>query len=180
MRPGRNATDSVAWLLQHRRCFIQDRFHEKLGPSGALLEKMFSRFMEGRAPTEFTLKEKTEFIVQGVLSGKIFDCKAREHLPVERTFRLFRAARGEGKTCRANGQGQRTGAAHISNGEHGCRTTRVSILQQIYSATQQRQHGGERAGSQRDRADPRNSTPYIYGFHSQAPSRKWLGIFSKS
>ena len=54
-------------------CFIQDRFHEKLGPGGALLEKMFSRFMEGRAPTEFTLKEKTEFIVQGVLSGKIFD-----------------------------------------------------------------------------------------------------------
>src|SRR5437773_7090950 len=34
---------------------------------------MFSRFMEGRAPTEFTLKEKMEFIVQGVLSGKIFD-----------------------------------------------------------------------------------------------------------
>src|SRR5207302_4469239 len=54
-------------------CFIQDRFHEKLGPSGALLEKMFSRFMEGRDPTEFTLKDKTEFIVQGVLSGKIFD-----------------------------------------------------------------------------------------------------------
>jgi len=26
-------------------CFIQDRFHEKLGPGGALLEKMFSRFM---------------------------------------------------------------------------------------------------------------------------------------
>src|SRR6059036_3671726 len=54
-------------------CFIQDRFHEKLGPGAALLEKMFSRFMEGRDPTEFTLKEKTEFIVQGVLSGKIFD-----------------------------------------------------------------------------------------------------------
>src|SRR5207244_13647579 len=34
---------------------------------------MFSRFMEGRAPTEFTLKEKTEFIVHGVLSGKIFE-----------------------------------------------------------------------------------------------------------
>src|SRR5204862_6135076 len=54
-------------------CFIQDRFQGKIGSSGALLEKMFSRFMEGRAPTEFTLKEKTEFIVQGVLSGKIFD-----------------------------------------------------------------------------------------------------------
>src|SRR5437762_7807569 len=54
-------------------CFIQDRFHEKLGPGAALVEKMFSRFMEGRAPTEFSLKEKTEFIVQGVLSGKIFE-----------------------------------------------------------------------------------------------------------
>src|SRR5438046_6037948 len=29
--------------------------------------------MEGRAPREFSLKEKTEFIVQGVLSGKIFE-----------------------------------------------------------------------------------------------------------
>src|SRR5207237_10753184 len=54
-------------------CFIQDRFNEKLGPGAALLEKMFSRFMEGRAPTEFTLKEKMEFIMQGVLSGKIFE-----------------------------------------------------------------------------------------------------------
>src|SRR5204863_4328863 len=32
--------------------FIQGRFHEKLGPSAALLEQMFSRFMEGRDPTQ--------------------------------------------------------------------------------------------------------------------------------
>src|ERR1700681_139131 len=54
-------------------CFIQDRFHEKLGPSAVLLEQMFSRFMERRDPTEFTLKEKATFIAQGVLSGKIFE-----------------------------------------------------------------------------------------------------------
>src|SRR5689334_1085519 len=54
-------------------CFIQDRFHEKLGPSAALVEQMFSRFMEGRDPTEFTLTEKVSFIAQGVLSGKIFE-----------------------------------------------------------------------------------------------------------
>ena len=47
-------------------CFIQDRFHEKLGPSAALLEQMFSRFMEGRDPTEFTLGEK------GASSRKVF------------------------------------------------------------------------------------------------------------
>ena len=34
---------------------------------------MFSRFMEGRDPTEFTVREKAQFIAQGVLSGKIFD-----------------------------------------------------------------------------------------------------------
>src|SRR5262249_54686660 len=54
-------------------CFIQDHFHEKLGPSAALIEQMFSRFMEGRDPTEFTLAEKATFIAQGVLSGKIFE-----------------------------------------------------------------------------------------------------------
>src|SRR5439155_26325854 len=54
-------------------CFIQDRFHEKLGPGATLLEQMFSRFMEGRDPTEFTLAEKVSFIAQGVVSGKIFE-----------------------------------------------------------------------------------------------------------
>src|SRR6202795_430047 len=54
-------------------CFIQDRFTEKLGPTGPLLETMFSRFMEGRDPTEFTLREKATFIAQGVMSGKIFE-----------------------------------------------------------------------------------------------------------
>src|SRR5205814_7753360 len=53
--------------------FIQGRFHEKLGPSAALLEQMFSRFMEGRDPTKFTLREKATFVAQGVLSGKIFE-----------------------------------------------------------------------------------------------------------
>ena len=53
--------------------FVQDHFHEKLGPSAALIEQMFSRFMEGRDPTEFTLAEKASFIAQGVLSGKIFE-----------------------------------------------------------------------------------------------------------
>ncbi|HEV2965945.1 MAG TPA: PHP-associated domain-containing protein, partial [Chthoniobacterales bacterium] len=54
-------------------CFIQDRFHEKLGPSAALVEQMFSRFMEGRDPTELTLKDKATVFAQGVVSGKIFD-----------------------------------------------------------------------------------------------------------
>src|SRR5213079_2605855 len=53
--------------------FVQDHFHEKLGPSAPLVEQMFSRFMEGRDPTELTLKDKATVFAQGVVSGKIFD-----------------------------------------------------------------------------------------------------------
>src|SRR5438874_2303216 len=53
--------------------FIQDHFHEKLGPSAALVEQMFSRFMEGRDPTELTLAEKASLFGQAVRSGKIFE-----------------------------------------------------------------------------------------------------------
>src|SRR5205823_1132922 len=41
-------------------CFIQDRFRENLGPGAGLVEQMFSRFMEGRDPTELTLKRSEE------------------------------------------------------------------------------------------------------------------------
>ena len=75
-------------------CFIQDRFTERLGPSAPLLETMFSRFMEGSDPTEFTLREKATFIAQGVMSGKIFElAKPRERFALERTLETFRAAR---------------------------------------------------------------------------------------
>ncbi|MFM8365502.1 MAG: glycosyltransferase, partial [Verrucomicrobiota bacterium] len=42
-------------------------------PTAALLEKITSRFMEGRDPTEFSLMEKFGFLTQGVLTGKIFE-----------------------------------------------------------------------------------------------------------
>src|SRR5437660_445053 len=51
--------------------FIQDHLHEKLGPSAALVEQMFSRFMEGRDPTELTLTEKARLFGQAEMTGKI-------------------------------------------------------------------------------------------------------------
>lgn len=42
-------------------------------PGMSLVEKMFSRFMEGKDPTVFTMSEKLGFLAQGVLSGKIFE-----------------------------------------------------------------------------------------------------------
>lgn len=42
-------------------------------PGTRLLEKVFSRFMEGRDPTEFTFGEKLGFLAQGIATGKIFE-----------------------------------------------------------------------------------------------------------
>ena len=42
-------------------------------PAATLLEKITSRFMEGRDPTEFSLMDKFGFLAQGIVTGKIFD-----------------------------------------------------------------------------------------------------------
>jgi glycosyltransferase involved in cell wall biosynthesis len=42
-------------------------------PGVGLIEKMFSRFMEGQDPTEFTFAEKLGFLAQGIVTGKIFE-----------------------------------------------------------------------------------------------------------
>lgn len=42
-------------------------------PGSGLLEKAFSRFMEGHDPTVFTLGEKLGFLAQGIATGRIFE-----------------------------------------------------------------------------------------------------------
>jgi glycosyltransferase involved in cell wall biosynthesis len=156
-------------------CFIQDRFHEKLGPGGALLEKMFSRFMEGRAPTEFTLKEKMEFMVQGVLSGKIFEFVkpanvslwkelsgyfARPEVKAKLAAQLDKVSEPERRTFLMANMVAEQLAFRFFN----------KFVQQIGS------------GNMIESIQALSAiapilvilTPYIYGFHSQAPSRKWL------
>ncbi|PYJ54227.1 MAG: histidinol-phosphatase, partial [Verrucomicrobia bacterium] len=161
-------------------CFIQDRFHEKLGPGAALVEKMFSRFMEGRAPTEFSLKEKTEFIVQGVLSGKIFEFAkpvnvslwkelsgyfARPEVKARLTAQLNNVSEPERRTfLMANMVAEQLAfrffnrfVQQISSGNIVESMQALSAILPILVIL----------------------TPYIYGFHSQAPSRKWLRTIFK-
>ncbi len=63
-----HGTYSTAFL------YAKSRFPMKEGdPAIGLLEKVFSRFMEGQDPTEFSLGEKLGFVVQGIATGKIFE-----------------------------------------------------------------------------------------------------------
>jgi glycosyltransferase involved in cell wall biosynthesis len=156
-------------------CFIHDRFHEKLGPGGALLEKMFSRFMEGRAPTEFTLKEKTEFIVQGVLSGKIFEFVKPANVSLWKELSGY-FARPEVKAKLA------AQLDKVSEPERRTFLMANMVAEQLafrfFNKFVQQISSGNMVESMQALSAIAPIlvilTPYIYGFHSQAPSRKWL------
>ena len=160
-------------------CFIQDRFNEKLGPSAALLEKMFSRFMEGRAPTEFTLKEKMEIIVQGVLSGKIFEFVKPANVSLWKELSGY-FARPEVKAKLA---------AQLNGVHEPERRTFLManmVAEQLVFRFFQKFVQQIASGNMVESMQALSAiapilvilTPYIYGFHSQAPSRQWLrGIF---
>jgi glycosyltransferase involved in cell wall biosynthesis len=161
-------------------CFIQDRFHEKLGPGAALVEKMFSRFMEGRAPTEFTLKEKTEFVVQGVLSGKIFEFVKPANVSLWNELSGYFAR----PQVKAKLAAQLDG---ISEPERRTFLMANMVAEQLtfrfFNKFVQQISSGNIIESMQALSAIAPIlvilTPYIYGFHSQAPSRKWLHAIFK-
>lgn len=161
-------------------CFIQDRFHEKLGPSAALVEKMFSRFMEGRAPTEFTLKEKMDFIVQGVLSGKIFEFVKPANVSLWKELSGYFAR----PAVKARLAAQLDG---VSEPERRTFLMANMVAEQLtfrfFNKFVQQISSGNIVESMQALSAIAPIlvilTPYIYGFHSQAPSRKWLRAIFK-
>src|SRR5438105_2262128 len=155
--------------------FIHDRFHEKLGPGGALIEQVFSRFMEGRDPTQFTLREKATFIAQGVLSGKIFDLAKPTNVSLwNELSRYFARPEVKAKIARevnvvAEPERRAFLLANIVSEQLAFRFFQ-KFVQQI------------RAGNLLESMQALSAiaplviilSPYIYAFHSQAPSRPWL------
>jgi len=155
--------------------FIQDRFQEKLGPSAPLVEQMFSRFMEGRDPTELTLRDKATVFAQGVVSGRIFDLMKPANMSLwkelsnqfhEAQAKAISAAELEG----AVEPERRTFLMANAVAEQLAFRLFKKFVQQISS------------GNMVESMQALSAivpilvllAPYIYGFHSQAPSRKWL------
>ncbi|HEV2096283.1 MAG TPA: glycosyltransferase [Chthoniobacterales bacterium] len=156
-------------------CFIQDRFTERLGPGAALLETMFSRFMEGRDPTEFTLREKAGFVAQGVLSGKIFELARPANVSLWKELSRY-FARPKVKAMLAR---EIDGVAEPER-----RTFLMAnlVCEQLAFRFFEKFVKQIRAGNVIDSIQALSGiapilvllAPYIYGFHSQAPSRIWL------
>jgi len=155
--------------------FVQDHFHEKLGPSAALIEQMFSRFMEGRDPTEFTLAEKASFIAQGVLSGKIFELAKPANMSLWKELSGY-FARPEVKAKLAEQLNT------VPEAERRTFIMANMVAEQLTFRFFQKFVQQISTGNMLESVQALTAiapiliilTPYIYGFHSQAPSRKWL------
>src|SRR5437773_5401000 len=156
-------------------CFIEDRFREKLGPSAVLLEKMFSRFMEGRDPTEFTLGEKAGLAGQAVLSGKIFELLKPANVSLWKELSgYFSRPEVKAKLTRQ--------LDAVSEPERRTFLLANMVAEQLafrfFNKFVQQLSSGNMVESMQALSAIAPIivvlTPYIYGFHSQAPSRKWL------
>src|SRR3984893_17390195 len=155
--------------------FIQERFHEKLGPSATLLEKMFSRFMEGLDPTEFTLGEKASFVAQGVLSGKIFELAKPANVSLWKELSGY-LARPEVKEKLAQELSGVTEPERRTFLMANLATEQLAF-RFFQKFVQQVTSGNLVEGMQALSAIAPILVilaPYIYAFSSQAPSRKWL------
>src|SRR5437588_12194158 len=156
-------------------CFIQDHFHEKLGPSASLVEQMFSRFMEGRDPTDMTLKDKATLFAQCVVSGKIFDLIKPANVSLWKELSSqFQEAQAKADSAAA--------LDGVVEPERRTFLMANSVAEQLAyrlfkKFVQQLSSGNILESMQALTAMAPILiilAPYIYGFHSQAPSRKWL------
>jgi glycosyltransferase involved in cell wall biosynthesis len=156
-------------------CFIQDHFHEKLGPSAPLVEQMFSRFMEGRDPTELTLKDKATIFAQGVVSGKIFDLMKPANVSLWKELSSqFQEAQAKAQTT-ADLEG-------VSDPERRTFLMANAVAEQLAYRLFNKFVQQLSTGNMLESVQALTAlapiliilAPYIYGFHSQAPSRKWL------
>lgn len=156
-------------------CFIQDRFQERLGPTAPLLERMFSRFMEGQDPTEFTLREKANFVAQGVLSGKIFDLAKSGNVSLWKELSTY-FAQPEVKALLAQEMNGVTAPERRTFMMANLVSEQLAF--RFFDKFVRQLTGGNIIESIQAISGVVPVlvalAPYIYGFHSQAPSRPWL------
>jgi hypothetical protein len=160
-------------LYNNLRHFISSRFAD--AESSTLIGKAFSRFMEGEDPTEFSWAEKLGFVAQGIATGKIFELAKPANASLWRQF-AGAFSRSDIKKVLAeepndHAEPERRAFAvanHLAN-QLAFRVF-TSFIKQITS--------GNIIEAIREASllVPILGTllPYLYGFQSQTPNRRWL------
>lgn len=175
--PGGHAGSPLVFshgLYNNLRQFIAGRFAD--AESSTLIGKAFSRFMEGEDPTEFSWTEKIGFVAQGIATGKIFELAKPANASLWRQFAstfaksdvkdiLSREAAGIGEPERR----AFAVANHFSN----------QLAFRVFTSFVKQLSSGNIIEAIRELSllIPILGTllPYLYGYQSQAPDRRWLG-----
>jgi hypothetical protein len=131
--------------------------------------------MEGRDPTEFTLAEKATFITQGVLSGKIFELAKPANVSLWNQLSKY-FAQPEVK-AKLNEE-----ISAVAEPERRTFLMANLVAEQVAFRLFQKFVQQISTGNIVESMQALSAiapiliilTPYIYGFHSQAPSRTWL------
>jgi glycosyltransferase involved in cell wall biosynthesis len=151
------------------------KFSAAVSPNLAFLEIVFSRFMEGKNPTNFTLGEKLGLLASGILSGKIFELAKPANLSVwPELANYFGSAEVQAQIARET--------EGVNEPERRAFLMVALVFNQLafrffQKFVQQISAGGVVEAVQALSAlVPMGFLlgPYFYGFHSQAPSRKRL------
>jgi glycosyltransferase involved in cell wall biosynthesis len=166
-------------LYNNLRHFVGDKFAG--AKTTTFVGKMFSRFMEGEDPTEFSWMDKLGFVAEGIASGQIFELAKPANASLWRHFATHFSQSAVKKRLAAETDGivepERRAfvianfftsqlAFHfftsfvkkLSNGNPLEAIQDVSMLVPVLAPL----------------------APYVYAFKSQAPNRPWLAEVSKA
>jgi glycosyltransferase involved in cell wall biosynthesis len=154
--------------------FAKGKF-SSLSPNLGFLEIFFSRFMEGKNPTQFTLGEKIALVSNGILSGKIFELVKPANLSIwPELANYFGSPEVQAQLARET--------EGVSEPERRAFLLVALVCNQLafrfFDKFVDQISGGNviEAVQSLSALMPMGLLlgPYFYGFHSQAPSRRRL------
>jgi glycosyltransferase involved in cell wall biosynthesis len=155
--------------------FVREKFSRGSSQSSDLIEKVFSRFMEGRDPTEFSLPEKLSFLAQGIVTGKIFELAKPMNASLWKQFStIFSHSDFKGSLSRET--------AGVAEPERRAFIMANSLANQVafrvFTRFVQELSTGNVMESIQDISALTPIlialAPYLYAFQSQTPDRRWL------
>ncbi len=140
--------------------FLKAKFALKPGdPAAGLIEKGFSRFMEGKDPTEFTLAEKIGFLAQGIASESSSSSRWQAIHRSGRALQLLLQARGKSRHGPRNRWRGRARASCVSHGEPRGKPAWLSLFHPVHRADLRRKIHREHPDDQPAGSDCRAAEP---------------------
>jgi glycosyltransferase involved in cell wall biosynthesis len=163
-------------LYNNVRIFVGRKFGDT---QGSLVNKAFSRFMEGSDPTEFSWADKLGFIAEGIASGQIFELAKPANASLWKqfaaTFQQSEVKRRLAEETRGIAEPERR-AFVIAN----FFANRLAF--RFFTMFVKQLSGGNIIEAVRELSVmlPILATlaPYLYAFKTQAADRRWLGEIS--